>query len=231
MPLLLLSAAFGLYANDLVPRPILLHAPSPADVKAKVPARPPVYAGEYVDDTGSKTGWNQPNDWNVSPDGTHFISTISEPDAVWIWRPELNQGIFLVGELAPDLDDYNSADPRYAMISYVRYDLPRLCDQFAWSPDSQYVVMTTTDPGGHFPWHFEAFVYSIKSKTLRYMDPVIGDVISAHVKFVGPHTVEMSVAPPDRDFAHPKKVEFDLDQKFAAMKKQKGRSTGTLDEN
>jgi hypothetical protein len=206
----------------------IINAPSAADVKAGVPAKPPAYAGESAGKLGSTVDeWDQPNERNISPDGTHFIATAVEPDSVWIWRYASNQGIFLVGELSPDLDDHYSDDPRYSMISYVRYDLPRLCGPIVWSPDSQYVVMTTTDPGGHFPWHFEAFVYSVKSKTLRYMDPVIGDVISASFEFVGPHTVEMSVAPANRDFARPKKVDVDLDQKFAAMKKQKGRSTGS----
>ncbi len=62
---------------------------------------------------------------------------------------------------------------------------------------------------------------------LRCLDPVAGDVIASDFKFTAPHTVEVQVAPPNRDFAHPLTIDVDLEKKFTAMPKVGVRTEGT----
>jgi hypothetical protein len=228
MSFILLGAALGLHADT-----VLLHVPSPTDVEAKVPAQPPVYSPEFspspneLSSAANKT--SQPTDKLRSPDGTYLAATDTQPDQVAIWRNDLKHGVLVVALMESGSENYTVSDSRNLVVSYVRYDIPRAVAQLGWSPDSQYLVMTTTDISGHSPWHFNALAYSVKTKTLRTMDTVIGDVISPSFKFVGPHTVEMSVAPPNRDFAHPLTINVDLDKKFQSMPREKGRTMGESD--
>jgi hypothetical protein len=228
IPILLLGAALGLQADT-----VLLHVPSPTDVAAKVPAQPPVYSPEFSSEPRqlipTATKASQSTDKLRSPDGTYLAATDTQPDQVAIWRSDLKRGVLVVALMESGSEDDKDPDSRNFVVSYVRYDIPRLGAQLGWSPDSQYVVLTTVDAGGHSPWHFNTLVYSVKAKTLRYMDAVTGDIISPSFKFVGPHTVEMSVAPPNRNFAQPLTVDVDLDKKFQAMTKEKGRTMGASD--
>jgi len=91
--------------------------------------------------------------------------------------------------------------------------------------------MTTVSAGGHSPWHFCAYVYSVADGTLRYMDDSVGLVVAPDFKFVGSHEVTMKIGPggPDGiDFDHPKPVPVDLDKIIGRMEKQSGRSQGNI---
>jgi hypothetical protein len=115
--------------------------------------------------------------------------------------------------------------------SHVAYDLPRLIAQIMWSPDSRYLVMTTVSAGGHSPWHFNAYVYSVADDSLRDMDDVIGLVVAPDIKFAGPHTVIMKTGPMGSggvDFEHPKSVAVDLDKSVGRMKAEGGKSVGKM---
>jgi hypothetical protein len=158
-----------------------------------------------------------------SPDGKYFAATRAEPDAVYVSRTDLDTGILVVtNEIAP------------GKTHYVRHDFPRLCAQLQWSPDSRYLVMTTVSAGGHSPWHFKAYVYSVSDGTLRYMDDVIGLIVSPDFKFVGAHTVQMGVGLSGADgvdFDHPKPLDVDLDKKSASMKTEGIRKEDILSGN
>lgn len=161
-----------------------------------------------------------------SPDGRYMVAIRIIPDAVVVWRTDLDTGRLIVVRLnsGPEPNDPNDD-------TYVRYDLRRIIAQIKWSPDSKFLVMTTVSAGGHSPWHFESYVYCVNDKSLREMDDVIGLVVDAKFKFVGPHTVAMNIPGPSQtevDFDHPKSILVDLVKMTPLMKKQGGRKEGNV---
>lgn len=88
---------------------------------------------------------------------------------------------------------------------YARHDFRRIgiadpdhrAAHFQWSPDSQYLVFTTSSFGGHSPWHFPAYVFCVGDKSFRYLDrafrDVSGDAVtSPDFHFEAPDTLVMS---------------------------------------
>ena len=163
-----------------------------------------------------------PDAWHSnSPDGLFLAAIRRIPDEVLVWRLDLDTTRLMV--VRTDTDPHKEP--------YVSYDIPRLIDHIAWSPDSKFLVMTTYSAGGHSPWHDMSYVYCVDDKSLRYMDDVIGLVVDAKFKFVGPHTVEMKIpgpSGPEVDFEHPKSVMIDLVKQTPLMKKQDGTKEGKV---
>ncbi len=140
------------------------------------------------------------------------------PDDIYIWNTDQDGGrLMVIAMTATGKSE-----------SYVSYDLPRLVAQCSWSPDSRYLVLTTVSAGGHSPWHFNSYVYSVADKSLRYMDDVVGLVGAADFKFVDPHTVSMKVVGPDMDTDNPKPHDIDLDQAVKKMKAVGGKKEGKM---
>lgn len=77
---------------------------------------------------------------------------------------------------------------------YARHEIPRrLVSHMAWSPDSRFLVITTTSSGGHSAWHFPAYVFCVADKSLRPLDDVIGNVTSPEFHFEPPNVLVASV--------------------------------------
>ena len=165
-----------------------------------------------------------PDAWHSnSPDGLFLAAIRRIPDEVLVWRLDLDTTRLMV--VRTDTDPHKEP--------YVSYDIPRLIDHIAWSPDSKFLVMTTYSAGGHSPWHDMSYVYCVDDKSLRYMDDIIGLVVDDKFKFVGPHTVAMKIPGPSRpemeiDFEHPKLVVVDLVKQTQSMKKQGGMKEGKV---
>jgi hypothetical protein len=162
-----------------------------------------------------------------------------QPPAQQTWSERSPDGRFEATQrIMPDPDRLWDRDMDTARLvvrtmngTYVAFHIPRLMAQIKWSPDSRYIVMTTVSAGGHSPWHFCAFVYSVTDGTLRYMDDSIGLVVAPDFKFVGSHEVAMKIGTDGSDgvdFEHPKSVMIDLDKTVARMEKQSGRSQGNI---
>ena len=66
-----------------------------------------------------------------------------------------------------------------------------------WSSDGQFFVFNTSSSGGHQPWHFATYYYSIRNNRFHSLDRVIGP-ISSDFKLEGPNTVVMSRLVPDK---------------------------------
>jgi hypothetical protein len=151
-------------------------------------------------------------DWQGnSPNQKHFASLAVNRVDDRIWRTDMGMGMLEVVELKSG----------YVCESFHCFALgDRAGARAQWSPDSRYLIISTVSIGGHSPWHYDSYLYCADDCTLRYMDDVVGIVVAPAFRFVGPHTVRLgiAVAGPDFDFEHPKEIEFDLDQKWSAMK-------------
>ena len=59
-----------------------------------------------------------------------------------------------------------------------------------WSPDSKFCVLTTISAGGHSPWQFEPYVFSVASRRFRFLgDGSFEAVINPDFRFAAPATV------------------------------------------
>jgi len=87
----------------------------------------------------------------VSPDKKFFAAGRIVPDPQLVYRSDLD-GFRLV--------IYSGSDAPTEI--YASHDFPlRGIAHIAWSPDSQFLVLTTDSSGGHSPWHSKAFVFAV----------------------------------------------------------------------
>jgi hypothetical protein len=148
-----------------------------------------------------------------SPDGKYLAETHVIPDKSLPAQEDLDTGVLAVAKIKNGV-----------VGKFSRHPFWRLSAEAAWSPDSQFIVMTTDSAGGHSPWHFESFVYSVKDDTLRRVDPVDGSllIVRPTFTFVGPHQVRMAAPSPSKDsvdFEHPLWIVIDLAKKFSSLPK------------
>ena len=70
----------------------------------------------------------------------------------------------------------------------------RLISRIGWSPDSKFLLFTTTSSGGHSPWHFNTFVFCVSDKTFRDVEDVTGgSVIAPNFRFESSDTAVLTV--------------------------------------
>lgn len=126
----------------------------------------------------------------ASPDKAFFAATRRIPDAEYVWKSDLDATRLVIFT--------HKGDDELGHL-YARHDIgTRLVAELRWSPDSQFVVLTTTSAGGHSPYHFETFVFCVSDKSLRYMDDVTGIVLDSAFHFETPDVAVMTV----RDSTH-----------------------------
>lgn len=120
-------------------------------------------------------------EWNVSaPDLSFFAVGRIIPDAVLIQRSDLD------GVAVAIYSD------RENVIS--RHDFPRrLIEQMECSPDSKFLLFTTSSSGGHSPWHSAAFLYCAADKSFRDVEAAIGTVVSPEFRFEPPDVAIITV--------------------------------------
>lgn len=117
------------------------------------------------------------NDWSGrSPDEALFAATRLTPDQVYIQRHDLDGvalSIFRGAWQTPTL--------------VARHDFrSRVIRHIEWSPDSKFLLFTTTSPGGHQPWHATAFVFCRSDNSFREVEPATGTVVSPDFRFESP---------------------------------------------
>jgi hypothetical protein len=94
----------------------------------------------------------------------------------------------------------------------------------SWTPDSEFFVVSTTSSGGHSPWNFPIFFYSVRMNCFGSLEDYIGPVNVSNFK----------VNPPDRlftgvmghDFSETVQIDIRLSSLVqAGQKKKKGMKT------
>jgi len=101
-----------------------------------------------------------------------------------------------------------------------------LISEIKWSPDSKFLVMTMESSGGHSPWQFRTFTYSVADGSLRFNNlDEMRPVISPKFSFEKPDTLVLSVLDNEtqektgEDFPA-KEVKVPLHEVFSKMEKR-----------
>ena len=110
---------------------------------------------------------------------------------------------------------------------YFAYDVEgRLPAEVKWTKDSKFLVFTTDSSGGHSPWHFTTYVFSVSDKKIVCLDDVIGPVVDSDFKLEGPHMGTFKI---DKQFPrgeHPEPLRLDISLLFSADPKEKIEQAG-----
>jgi hypothetical protein len=124
------------------------------------------------------------NEWYaLAPDHSLFAVARVMPDRVYIQRHDLDGvavAIFRVGSQGPSV--IARQDFRGLLIRTIE-----------WSPDSKFLLFTTSSAGGHSAWHAAAFLFNIADDSFRDVDAAIGSVASPKFRFEPPDVATMVV--------------------------------------
>jgi len=102
----------------------------------------------------------------------------------------------------------------------------RLPAEVKWTADSKFLVFTTVSSGGHAPWHFTTYVFSVSDKKIVCLDDVIGPVVDSDFKLEGLHTGTFKI---DKQFPrgeHPEPLKLDISLLFSEDPKWKIEQEG-----
>ncbi len=85
-----------------------------------------------------------------------------------------------------------------------------------WSPDSQFFAYSMMSSGGHSPWSFPIWVYSVKKNQFASFSDMINDspTISGMFTIAGPHTLHASTWKKPGDLVDRVPVSVDLETAF-----------------
>jgi hypothetical protein len=85
-----------------------------------------------------------------------------------------------------------------------------------WSPDSQFFVYSMMSSGGHSPWSFPIWVYSVKKKQFaNFSDMINGSpIVSGDFTIAEPHTLKASTWKQPGDLTDKVPVSVDLETAF-----------------
>lgn len=120
-----------------------------------------------------------------SPNGKFIAAARRIAIQDYIWRPDLDSTELVIFEIDSDGTIQDRVSKQ--ILSF------RLITKIQWSPDSRFLVMTTSSSGGHSPWHFKSYVICVDDGSMHYMDDVIGSVLAPEFDFKGKHSVQMTV--------------------------------------
>jgi hypothetical protein len=114
----------------------------------------------------------------MSPNKEFFAAARRMPDEDFVYRRDLDgfRVVIYHHGSEKELGDIYAHAPIFG----------RLILQMAWSPDSKFLVFTTTSSGGHSPWHYTTFVFETEDRSFREVDSVAGSVVSSEFHFAKP---------------------------------------------
>ena len=102
----------------------------------------------------------------------------------------------------------------------------RVAAKVKWTADSRFLVFTTVSSGGHSPWHFTTYVFSVSDKKIVCLDDVIGPVVDSDFKLEGPHTGTFKIDDQFPRGQHPEPLKLDISLLFSGDQKVKIEKAG-----
>jgi hypothetical protein len=102
----------------------------------------------------------------------------------------------------------------------------RVAAKVKWTADSKFLVFTTVSSGGHSPWHFTTYVFSVSDKKIVCLDDVIGPVVDSDFKLEGPHTGTFKIDDQFPRGQHPEPLKLDISLLFSGDQKEKIEKAG-----
>src|ERR1041385_6868912 len=83
----------------------------------------------------------------------------------------------------------------------------RVISGIQWSPDSKFLLFTTASSGGHSPWHFKTYVYSVADQSFRDVESAAGGSVgAAQLHFEPPDVAVLQLHQADSDSTKPIKI-------------------------
>ncbi len=96
----------------------------------------------------------------------------------------------------------------------------RVASQIRWSPDSQFLLFTTTSSGGHSPWHFNTYAFCAADKSFRDVESAAGGSVGAgEFRFEPPDIAVLRLH--DRAGGPPKEIKLPLSKAVKQMQRLK----------
>jgi hypothetical protein len=155
-----------------------------------------------------------------SPDNRWFAAIRRVPDPDLIWRQNFDDTQLVI---------FDTTNPEFRKRTAQHLIGGRLINNIEWSPDSRFLVFTTSSTEGHSPWHYHTFVFCVDDQKVRYMDSVVGTVISPNIEFENPDVVILGILDSslgDDAQENPKKVKVPLGATFKKMRKDESPMGG-----
>ena len=92
----------------------------------------------------------------------------------------------------------------------------RLVSQIGWSPDSKFLLFTTTSSSDYSPQHFRTFAFSVADKSFRDVETALGTPVAARkFRFEYPDIAVLSLYDPTHE--HPKEIKLPLSKLVQQM--------------
>jgi hypothetical protein len=150
-----------------------------------------------------------------SPNGSFTAAARRIPDKSYVWREDLDGFRLVIFSLKP------GSERIPGRLYFHRDFAERVPVQMQWSPNSRFLVLTTTSSGGHSPWHYTTYVLSIDRRQVLSPDETVGPIVRPDFAFKSPDTVILEVgkrAGEAVDFEHPTKIDMNLSRFFSGKK-------------
>jgi hypothetical protein len=154
--------------------------------------------------------------WTIAPQiieapNRAFRAVIYPADISLDATPDMESRVVIRSARGDTLSSKDHSSPRGANGHYVY--------RGAWSPDGQYFVYSLVSSGGHSPWSWPIWVFSVKrTQFARFSDMIAGrPTLSGDFTFQGTHALTAMTWPRDGDIEHRVPVTVDLDAAFARL--------------
>jgi membrane-bound inhibitor of C-type lysozyme len=156
-----------------------------------------------------------------SPDGRYCCVIRRMPSNERIWDSSFDNSRLMIFPFADRKKDASLGELYFAFD-----EQGRLPAEVKWTADSKFFVFTTVSSGGHSPWHFTTYAFSVSDKKIVCVDDVIGPVVASDFKLEGAHTGTFKI---DKKFPrgeHPEPLKLDISLLFSENPKEKIEQEG-----
>ncbi len=144
-----------------------------------------------------------------APDGSYCCVIRRMPSNERIWDSSFDNSRLMIFPF-----EDRKKDARLGEL-YFAFDVEgRLHAEVKWTADSKFLVFTTVSSGGHSPWHFTTYAFSVSDKKIVCVDDVIGPVVASDFKLEGPHTGTFKIDKQLPAGEHPEPHKLDISRLF-----------------
>jgi hypothetical protein len=146
--------------------------------------------------------------WIISSPDKKTIATVLPVDVSLNTTPDMESRVVIYSSVGATLMSMDYSSPRGANGYYVL--------NAKWSPDSQFFVFSMMSSGGHSPWSFPIWVYSVKKNQFaNFSDMINGSpTVSGQFTIAAPHSLTASTWKQPGDLDHNVPVNVDLETAF-----------------
>lgn len=156
-----------------------------------------------------------------SPDGSYCCVIRRMPSNDRIWDSSFDNSRLMIFPF-----EDRKKDARLGELYFAFDEEGRLPAKVQWTADSKFLVFTTVSSGGHSPWHFTTYVFSVSDKKIVCLHDVIGPVVDSDFKLEGPHTGTFKIDKQLPRGEHPEPLKLEISLLFSKDPKEKIEQAG-----